>query len=166
MIKRLLVANRGEIAVHIMATPSVLGIETVAVYATDDAACGHVGRAEAAFGDGRVYVEQLLTRARHVEVQVIGDGTGAVGIVITRGPAISADYLCRGYGYRRQMRVLNGGQNNQLRKIIGLTLCVRPADCGIVVQISGDINLHSGTSMISSLSSPVVQYVRGLFLVD
>lgn len=45
------------------------------------------------------------------------------------------------------MRVLNGGQNNQLRKIIGLTLCVRPADCGIVVQISGDINLHSGSTL-------------------
>jgi acetyl/propionyl-CoA carboxylase alpha subunit/acetyl-CoA carboxylase carboxyltransferase component len=221
MIKRLLVANRGEIAVRIMATGSVLGIETVAVYPADDAACGHVSRAdavvelpgtgaaayldvdavvgaaagagcdmlhpgygflserpqlaarcaeagvrfagpapgvlalfgdkaaarararelgvpvlagtegepsleqartllrehgavmvkavaggggrglrpvtreadldgamrrcaseaEAAFGDGRVYVEQLLTRARHVEVQVIGDGTGAVAVL-------------------------------------------------------------------------------------
>ena len=37
--------------------------------------------AAAAFGDGRVYVEQLLTRARHVEVQVIGDGTGAVAVL-------------------------------------------------------------------------------------
>jgi acetyl/propionyl-CoA carboxylase alpha subunit len=37
--------------------------------------------ATAAFGDGRVYVERLLTRARHVEVQVIGDGTGAVAIL-------------------------------------------------------------------------------------
>ena len=221
MIKRLLVANRGEIAVRIMATASVLGIETVAVYPADDAACGHVSRAdaavelpgtgpaayldvdavvaaatgagcdvlhpgygflserpelaarcaesgvrfagpapgalalfgdktaarararelgvpvlagtdgapsleqarallrehgavmvkavaggggrglrpvtreadldaamrrcaseaEAAFGDGRVYVEQLLTRSRHVEVQVIGDGTGAVAVL-------------------------------------------------------------------------------------
>ena len=217
MIKRLLVANRGEIAVRIMATASVLGIETVAIYAADDAACGHVSRAdaaielpgtgaaayldvdavvaaatgagcdmlhpgygfgserpqlaarcaeagvrfagpapgtlalfgdkgatrtrarelgvpvlagtdgdtsleearallhehgavmvkavaggggrgvrpvtreaelagcaseaEAAFGDSRVYVEQLLTRARHVEVQVIGDGTGAVAVL-------------------------------------------------------------------------------------
>ena len=50
MIKRLLVANRGEIAVRIMATASVLGIETVAVYAADDAACGHVGRADVAVG--------------------------------------------------------------------------------------------------------------------
>jgi len=37
--------------------------------------------ATAAFGDGRVYVEQLLPRARHVEVQVIGDGTGAVAVL-------------------------------------------------------------------------------------
>ena len=34
--------------------------------------------AKAAFGDGAVYVEQLLPKARHIEVQVIGDGHGAV----------------------------------------------------------------------------------------
>jgi acetyl/propionyl-CoA carboxylase alpha subunit len=34
--------------------------------------------AERAFGDGATYVEQLLEAARHVEVQVLGDGTGAV----------------------------------------------------------------------------------------
>ena len=31
--------------------------------------------AMSAFGNGDVYVEQLLPAARHVEVQVIGDGT-------------------------------------------------------------------------------------------
>ena len=30
----------------------------------------------AAFGDGTVYVERLVERARHVEVQVVGDGAG------------------------------------------------------------------------------------------
>lgn len=30
------------------------------------------------FGDGAVYVEKLLTRPRHIEVQILGDGTGAV----------------------------------------------------------------------------------------
>jgi len=34
--------------------------------------------AQAAFGNGDVYVEQLLLRARHIEVQVVGDGSGAV----------------------------------------------------------------------------------------
>ena len=30
------------------------------------------------FGDGDVYIERLFPRARHVEVQILGDGTGAV----------------------------------------------------------------------------------------
>ncbi|HZG91853.1 MAG TPA: carboxyl transferase domain-containing protein, partial [Pseudonocardia sp.] len=34
--------------------------------------------ARSAFGDGRVYVEELLRPARHVEVQIVGDGSGAV----------------------------------------------------------------------------------------
>ncbi len=34
--------------------------------------------ATAAFGDGAVYAEELVRRARHVEVQVLGDGSGAV----------------------------------------------------------------------------------------
>ena len=34
--------------------------------------------AEAAFGNAGVFVEQLLERARHVEVQIAGDHTGAV----------------------------------------------------------------------------------------
>ncbi len=32
--------------------------------------------AEASFGSGELYIERLLERARHIEVQVIGDGTG------------------------------------------------------------------------------------------
>lgn len=34
--------------------------------------------AKAAFGDGAVYLERLIRRARHVEVQVLGDGQDAV----------------------------------------------------------------------------------------
>ena len=34
--------------------------------------------AKAAFGDGALYVEQFFPRARHVEVQIVGDGTGDV----------------------------------------------------------------------------------------
>jgi acetyl-CoA carboxylase biotin carboxylase subunit len=32
----------------------------------------------AAFGDGGLYVEKVITRARHVEVQILGDGTDAI----------------------------------------------------------------------------------------
>ncbi len=34
--------------------------------------------AEAAFGNGALYVERYLARARHIEVQIVGDGRGAV----------------------------------------------------------------------------------------
>jgi len=34
--------------------------------------------AQQAFGNGDVYVEKLYLRARHIEVQIVGDGTGAV----------------------------------------------------------------------------------------
>ena len=34
--------------------------------------------AESAFGDSRLYMERFVERARHVEVQIVGDGEGAV----------------------------------------------------------------------------------------
>jgi biotin carboxylase len=33
--------------------------------------------AKAAFGDGALYVEQFLPHARHIEVQIVGDGESA-----------------------------------------------------------------------------------------
>ena len=83
MIKRLLVANRGEVAVRIMATASVLGIETVAVYPADDAACGHVGRADAA-------------------VELPGAGAAAyldVDAIIAAAAGTGCDMLHPGYGF-------------------------------------------------------------------
>ena len=43
-----------------------------------DALARCASEAGAAFGDDRVYAEELLRPARHVEVQIVGDGTGAV----------------------------------------------------------------------------------------
>ena len=41
-------------------------------------------RPRAAFGNGDLYVERYLPRARHVEVQIVGDGTGQVAHVWER----------------------------------------------------------------------------------
>ena len=37
------------------------------------------GEAQAAFGDGRIYVERLLEGPRHVEIQILADRYGNVG---------------------------------------------------------------------------------------
>lgn len=44
----------------------------------DEAFARCQSEAKQAFGNGDVYVERLFAKARHVEVQVLGDGTGAV----------------------------------------------------------------------------------------
>ncbi|GAA3712848.1 acetyl-CoA carboxylase family protein [Gordonia hankookensis] len=45
---KLLVANRGEIAVRILATAASMGIPTVAIHPEDDVTCAHVNRADEA----------------------------------------------------------------------------------------------------------------------
>jgi acetyl-CoA carboxylase biotin carboxylase subunit len=55
------------------------GMRTVATEAELADALAAAGReATAAFGDGRVYLEKLLVRPRHVEVQVLGDRHGTL----------------------------------------------------------------------------------------
>jgi acetyl-CoA carboxylase biotin carboxylase subunit len=44
----------------------------------DEAVVLASAEAEAAFGDGRVYLEQYIPAARHVEVQLLGDGEAVV----------------------------------------------------------------------------------------
>lgn len=46
----------------------------------------------AAFGRGDLYVEQLVQRARHIEVQVLGDGSGAISHVWERDCTVQRNH--------------------------------------------------------------------------
>lgn len=80
--KRLLIANRGEIAIRIARAASDLCIETVAVYAPDDAASLHIrhadlavrleGRGPAAYLD----IAQIVAVARRAECDAVHPGYG------------------------------------------------------------------------------------------
>ena len=81
-IKKLLIANRGEIAIRIARATAGLGIESVAMYAEDDSASLHVrsadtvhplkGRGAAAYLD----MEQIITAAKTLGCDAVHPGYG------------------------------------------------------------------------------------------
>lgn len=83
MAKKLLIANRGEIACRIMASCKKLGLETVAVYSEADAAAMHVQMADEAVligaapaRDSYLRAELILDAARRMDVTLIHPGYG------------------------------------------------------------------------------------------
>src|ERR1700760_72419 len=78
----LLIANRGEIAVRIARTAGDLGVETVAVYAEDDAASLHTREADravalgAAGGPAYLAPAVLIAAAREAGCDAVHPGYG------------------------------------------------------------------------------------------
>lgn len=82
-VERVLVANRGEIAIRIVRAAAGLGIGTVAVYSTDDERSLHVRRADEArplSGSGA---------AAYLDVETV------VGVAVEAG----CDAIHPGYGF-------------------------------------------------------------------
>src|SRR5687767_9665312 len=83
MIKRLLIANRGEIAVRIIRACGELGIESVAVYSEVDAKARHVVAADRAVAIGPapasesyLSIPRLLEAARNTGADAVHPGYG------------------------------------------------------------------------------------------
>ncbi len=109
MFKKILIANRGEIACRVIRTAKKLGIATVAVYSEADAGARHVRLADeavcigpAAARESYLVVENIIAAARQTGAQAIHPGYGflsenedfcaaceAAGIIFI-GPPVSA----------------------------------------------------------------------------
>ncbi len=81
-MKKLLIANRGEIAVRIARTAAEMGIATVAVFSQDDAASLHIRKTDAAVGltgSGPVAyldVDQMVAAAKDAGADAVHPGYG------------------------------------------------------------------------------------------
>ena len=83
MFKRILIANRGEIAVRIIRACREMGIRTVAVYSQADKNAVHVGLADEAVcigkaeaSDSYLNMERIISAAIAVEAEAIHPGFG------------------------------------------------------------------------------------------
>src|SRR5208337_4464866 len=84
MFRKLLIANRGEIACRVIATARRLGIATVAVYSEADARARHVDLADEAFPIGAA-----PARDSYLSIARIIDAAGRSG----------AEAIHPGYGF-------------------------------------------------------------------
>ncbi len=83
MIQKILIANRGEIAVRVMRTCKEMGIKTVAIYSEVDRTSRHVSYADeavkiglASAGDSYLNIEKIIEAAKQFNVDAIHPGYG------------------------------------------------------------------------------------------
>ncbi|HIH46533.1 MAG TPA: acetyl-CoA carboxylase biotin carboxylase subunit, partial [Candidatus Nitrosotenuis sp.] len=78
MIKKVLIANRGEIALRVIRTCKALGIKTVAVYSDEDYNSLHVKKADEAYHIGKAAPKESYLNQEKILDAILKSGADAV----------------------------------------------------------------------------------------
>jgi acetyl-CoA carboxylase biotin carboxylase subunit len=120
----------------------------------------------AAFGDGGLYLEKVITRARHIEVQILGDGDDAVHC-FERECSLQ----------RRRQKVWEEAPSIRLPDAVRVKLCASAVALAESVKYSGAGTLEylyddaSGTFYFIEMNTriqvehPVTEFITGIDLV-
>ncbi len=118
------------------------------------------------FGDGRVYAELYIERPRHIEVQVLGDGTGEVIHLFERECSIQ----------RRFQKIIEEAPSSSLPKALAAEICdsavqlakaANYRNAGTVEFILAQDGRYFFLEMNTRLQveHPVTEYITGIDLV-
>ncbi|MFO0293091.1 MAG: acetyl-CoA carboxylase biotin carboxylase subunit [Rhodospirillales bacterium] len=123
------------------------------------------GEAEAAFGDGRVYMEKYLSHPRHIEIQVIGDSQGNVVHLGERDCSLQ----------RKHQKLLEESPSPALnasqREQIGATVCAALAKLGYRNAGTVEFLYEDGAFYFIEMNTrlqvehPVTEMITGIDLV-
>ena len=156
---RLLIANRGEIALRIIRTATELGLGTVAVYAEDDADSPHVHAADEAIGlpgsGPAAYLDHtaILAAAKESGAELIHPGYGFV----SEQPEFARACSAAGYtfvGPDAAALELFGNKSSARRAALAAGVPVLPATDGpsSVEDIRAFASAHDGGIVIKALA--------------
>ena len=102
MFRRLLIANRGEIALRIVRTCRLLGVETVAVYSDVDTTSSHTRAANrsvhigpAVASESYLSIDRLIDAARQTDADAVHPGYG----FLSESPEFAAACRAAGLGF-------------------------------------------------------------------
>ncbi|MGD9545541.1 MAG: acetyl-CoA carboxylase biotin carboxylase subunit [Methylocystis sp.] len=136
MMRKLLIANRGEIACRIMRTAKQLGVATVAVYSDADAHALHVERADEAYRlgpaparDSYLSIEKIIDVARRSGADAIHPGYGFLSENADFAEACAANGLIFVGPPPHAMRLL-GSKSEAKAAMVGAGVPVAPGSSG------------------------------------
>jgi acetyl/propionyl-CoA carboxylase alpha subunit/acetyl-CoA carboxylase carboxyltransferase component len=158
-VTRLLIANRGEIALRIIRTATELELDTVAVYAEDDADSPHVHAADEAIGlpgaGPAAYLDHaaILAAAKRSGAELIHPGYG----FLSEQPQFARACATAGYtfvGPDAAALELFGNKSSARRAAVAAELPVLPATDGpsSVEDVRAFFTVHDGGIVIKALA--------------